>query len=363
MRHLKFLLPPKTLKDPDQRANYDRMVADGRGQINVTSFKNIHQQKFTLEKDGPWKYWVHQRFWNDICIEIVSERVLSPHTWPWAKPENLLNPLMFLTLLFQRTFHLNMASAFYLSVCTIVPFFVLVWYLMYYYYVNLAVYGALLVLLTPHFFFLKNRLQAYWLQVLIVCVALYLVWFVFLGPFVYSLVIVAIFVEAFQLQYYAQRRKWLTVLGLIGLYFICDTYVVQWARMLMFVASAGKLFVLAKNYKKQPHSHNPTPGNHSSHGHSHFPNQHNHSHNHNHSHSHQPHTHSHSQHTHSHSHQSHGHSHAPNQPQVYDLPNGCQIKFTPDGKVFLRKPGTAEFQDITEQWQEQERLHEQQAGQ
>ena len=38
----------QTLKDPDQRANYDRMVADGRGQINVTSFKNIHQQKVLL---------------------------------------------------------------------------------------------------------------------------------------------------------------------------------------------------------------------------------------------------------------------------------------------------------------------------
>ena len=81
-------------------------------------------------------------------------------------------------------------------------------------------------------------------------------------------------------------------------------------------------------------------------------------------HSHNTHSHSHGTHPHSHSHGPHSHSHshsAPEFPKYMDTPDGGQLKFTEDGKVFYRSP-LGEIQDVTKQFYEAQAAQQRQSN-
>ena len=222
-------------------------------------------------------------------------------------------------------------------------------YLMFDYpFVSVTFYSSLVILTIPHFHFLKNRLRAHWVLVTLALISLYVVWRFILGPFLYSLIVLAIFTKCFSLDHLIARSKWACLALFVVVYLVCDSVIAQVLRMLFFVMSVCKMIAEAKNLgstDETDHEEEPT------HGHSHNGAPCSHSHAHSHSHSRKA-----PQHGHSHNGKPCKNKHSHDSPSSPNFSKG-EIRFGARGKVFLRRPGSHKEEDITREYHEYARTH------
>ena len=285
------------------------------------------------------------------------DQILSPQSWPWADPTYFLRSFYSFALFLKPK--LTFFSAIYISALVHFGSIYFLWKTSYFIpYSSLFILLIITIIILPHSRFLKNRILMFKKQSIIISIILFVLWYIW-GPFIFSLIVwISFFVifDIFPILVSKPRNLIFSFILLIVDFFICGNDLFGYVNYFIIFINLFKIFVMLLGNNTDPTDPNYRPD-------ADHENQNQQTHTHSHSHQ-QPHSHSHS-----HSHQPHSHSHGNNKrgnnanqyPQFVDTPDGGQLKFEANGKVFFKTP-QGEIMDVTTQFYEHQRANAQKSS-